>query len=96
MSTEMRVRATKAGTYGPDNNFRDPGEEFALRDPEHFSHAWMAAIDWEPPAPNLPPARGPATAQASTARVAALEQQMAELRVEMRAELAALRELIED
>lgn len=35
----MRVRATARGYYG--SKVRDPGEDFVLTDPTHFSDNWM-------------------------------------------------------
>jgi hypothetical protein len=66
---ELRVIATIGAELGVvvglyDGKRRREGEEFTLRDVKDFSHRWMEALDWEPPAATgltLPPP-GPETA----------------------------------
>jgi hypothetical protein len=61
---ELRVRATVGtepgtvvGYYPSDPKLgrrRKEGEEFVLNSEKDFSHRWMQAIGWEPPAPKGP------------------------------------------
>lgn len=43
----LSVKATQPGTYG---GYRNTGEEFTIANVADFSHNWMTAVDWKPPA----------------------------------------------
>lgn len=42
----MQVKAIRVGYYG--NKRRKEGERFALKDPKHFSKAWMEKVSGKP------------------------------------------------
>jgi hypothetical protein len=71
----LSVKATQPGTYG---GYRNAGEEFTIANIADFSHNWMAADGWEPPAKREKRAEDPLEAELKEA-YAEIERLTAEL-----------------
>lgn len=49
---KLNVKAREKGYFG--GLIREEGAKFTLTDPSQFSHVWMVAIGWQPPARRRP------------------------------------------